>query len=106
MTVIKFNELLDFEKHPTRGKLNYNDSKVVDLEFTKDEIEHVVKCHLDIKYNRWYYPQTEFSPEEDECSLLEVNVEPIKGFKNENVRLTDKELVKLIPILKSKLIFE
>lgn len=104
--IIKFNELLDFEKHPVIGRHTYYDSKVVELEFIEEEIEYSVKCHLDIKYDRWFYSQSDFSPEEDECSLLGVNVEPIKGFKNENVRLTDKELVKLIPILKSKLIFE
>jgi hypothetical protein len=106
---IKFNELLDFEKHPSQGMSYYNSSKVIDLEFVKDEITYIIKCHLILEYSRWFFAETCWCPKEDDCEIKHFIAEPIKGFKyikEEEVVLTDKDLRRLLPYIEKEITFE
>lgn len=106
---IKFNELLDYDQFPQKGKHPYYSSKVVELEFVKDEVKYFVKCHVDFKYQRWHYPETHWGPKEDECEIESYDVETINGFKLHHevlVPLSDKELRRLHEHIKTEITFE
>jgi hypothetical protein len=109
MITIKFNELLDFDQSPKRGRHDYYDSKVVEMEFEVDGIQHFIKAHIDIHYSRWIHPETSWCPKEDECDLVQYKAEAIKGskiVKGDVVLLSDKELRKLLPRIEDEIIFE
>lgn len=109
MTVIKFHELFDYDKSPQRGKHNYYDSKVVELEFDVEGIKHYVKCIIDMHYSRWVHPETAWCPKEDESNIISFKVETIKGtkiVKGDEVILTEKELRKLQTRIEEEIIFE
>ena len=106
---IRFNELLYYEKHPPTGKSIFNDSTVLDLELVKEEITYHVKCHIILEYTRWFYPETFWGPKEDECEIKHFIIETIKGHKyvkEQEIKLTEKELRKLQSQIESELIFE
>ena len=109
MTIIKFNELFDYDESPQRGKHNYYDSKVVELEFDVEEIKHHIECHVDVHYSRWIYPETSWCPKEDESNLISFKIETIKGtkiVKETEVGLTERDLRKLEERIKKEIIFE
>lgn len=107
--IIRFNELLDYDQFPSSGKHIYFSSKVVELEFIKDEVSYFIKCHIDFKYQRWHYPETHWGPKEDECEIVQFDVETIKGYKVHNEQetiLSEKDLRKLHEHIKSEITFE
>ena len=95
---IKISEFPDYEKFPSKGVSYYTDSKVFELEFETDSIEYLAKFHLSINYNRWYSPQTQDSPEEDDSDLMAFEVEVFKIYKyvdGDEIELKDKEFRKI-----------
>lgn len=92
---INIYEFPEYENYPAQGITYYQDSRVFDLDFDKDEHFHDVKCLISIDYTRYYTPSNQESPEYDDFEVTEVKVEVIKGvmYKGEDEHiLGEKEL--------------
>jgi hypothetical protein len=75
-----------------------DDSKIIELEFTINNIDYFAKIHVDISYNRWYYRETYSNPMEDEVELVSKEITIIKIVKfinGDEVKLKSKENKKI-----------
>ena len=59
---IEIKDFLEYDPHPPKGKTLYSDSGVFEIEFE----DYWVKAYISVEYDRWYWPQTFDSPEEDD----------------------------------------
>lgn len=106
--LIRFSELLDYDQFPKRGKHNYFSSKVIELDFKKDDVQHFVRCHIDFSYSRWFYPETHWGPKEDECEIDNLELLIIRGYRIHNeteIPLTEKEMRRIHEHVKNEIIF-
>ncbi len=95
---IYISEFPEYDVFPLKGSHSYTDSKVFELEFNIDSIEYFVKCHISIKYNRWFYPETREEPVEDDFEITESDIEIVKIYKymhGDEIELKDKEFRKM-----------
>ena len=95
---IYISEFPEYDEFPSKGLRSYDDSRVFELEFDLNSIEYFVKCHISIKYNRWFYPETREEPVEDDFEITESDIEIFKIYKYMNgdeIELKDKEFRKI-----------
>ena len=91
---IYIDQFPNYDNNPDQGKRKHDDSKIIELEFTINNIDYFAKIHIDISYNRWYYKETRSHPREDEVELLSKEITIIKIIKfinGDEIKLKSKE---------------
>lgn len=101
MIEINVKEFPEYDLFPKKGKYDYSDSRVFNIEF----LEYSAKIHIGILYNRWFYPQTQDSPEEDEIDIKDFNIELIRIWKEGKEILKEKEFRRLEKYIKNNIKF-
>ena len=96
-TTIYFSDFPAWEEFPPRWESHYTDSKAFEFEVENDSFTYVVIVLVNIRYKRWFLPETYENPCEDEITDFEFTIEAIKGemtHKSTEVTLplNDKEL--------------
>ena len=95
---IYIDQFPNYDNNPDQGKRKHDDSKIIELEFTINNIDYFAKIHVDISYNRWYYRETYSNPMEDEVELVSKEITIIKIVKfinGDEVKLKSKENKKI-----------
>ena len=94
MIQIEVQSFIGHSDELKNGSNRVLDSKVIDLNFIKDDQEYEVKARIEIEYDRWIYPETRETPREDEVDVKFFDLELIKGH-NDHKELSDKDLRRL-----------
>lgn len=101
-----FNEFPDWDEFPKKGETIYSDSRIFEFEFTDGFFMYTVKVLINVKYKRWFWPLSNFNPEEDEITDHEFTIECIKGYREfggNKMDLNNTELSQIEEMLKDKI---
>lgn len=94
MIQLDIKDFLLWGQNPDKGETKVLDSKVVDLNFEKDDQEYDIKARIEVEYTRWFQPETHESPREDQYTIKFFDVDLLKGNNNDK-ELSEKDLRRL-----------
>lgn len=85
MIQIEISDFPEYEDYPAKGRTVRSDSKVFDLEFDKEGLNHSVKILVELVYHRYYEPGDNTHPGEDFSRMTGYDFTLIKAWKYPNV---------------------
>ena len=100
---IDLEKFPEWNKFPDEGLSTYNDSKVIEFEFENKEKSYIVKCLINVTYNRFFSAQTYETPEEDDIVKLTIYADCIKGSDEDGKELSHNDLIDIENVINSEI---